>query len=118
MSTMPVELGRWAQRTRSDTTEQSDTERRLRIVSLALRAIFIVTLVIVIMHVSMPEISTIWNAYGSPSDLVRIALGLGASIWIGRQLFVVPKDAHAYRTWLYLGLAAVPFTLICLVGIW
>ena len=118
MSTMPVEVGRRAQGWRSDATEGPEIQKSLRIASLALRAIFIVLLVVVIMHVSMPEISTIWTAYQSPSDLVRIALGLGASIWIGRQLFLVPKDAHAYRTWLYLGLAAVPFTMIIIAGIW
>jgi hypothetical protein len=34
------------------------------------------------------------------------------------QLFILPKDAQAYRTWLYLGLAAVPFALILVVAAW
>jgi len=113
-----VEVSRWAQRWSFDVIERPGTQKWLRTASLALRAIFIVSLVTIIVRVSMPEISTIWTAYDSPSDLVRIALGLGASIWIGRQLFVMPKDIHAHRTWLYLGLALVPFTLICIAGIW
>jgi hypothetical protein len=45
-------------------------------------------------------------------------LGIGVCIWLAVQLFHGPNDAHGYRTWLYLGLAAVPFTLICLVAVW
>jgi hypothetical protein len=34
------------------------------------------------------------------------------------QLFQVPHDAGSSRTWFYLGLAAVPFTLIVLFIAW
>jgi hypothetical protein len=30
----------------------------------------------------------------------------------------LPHDAAGYRTWLYLGLFAVPFALICLFALW
>jgi len=39
-------------------------------------------------------------------------------LWIAAQLFAVPKDAQAHRTWLYLGLSAVPFALICALAVW
>jgi hypothetical protein len=38
--------------------------------------------------------------------------------WIFYHLFVPPKDPEAYRTWLVLGLAAVPFALICVIAVW
>jgi hypothetical protein len=34
------------------------------------------------------------------------------------QLFAAPPDTQRHRTWLYLGLAAVPFALICLIAVW
>ena len=52
------------------------------------------------------------------SDLVRLLLGVGVCIWLVVQLFYGPRDAHGYRTWLYLGLVAVPFTIILLVAVW
>jgi hypothetical protein len=72
-----------------------------------------------VFRVSQPQSETFWSAYETPGDLVRLWLGIGACIWLGWQLFEGgPKDAHGYRTWLYLGLTLVPFSLICLFAIW
>jgi hypothetical protein len=89
-----------------------------RVAGMVLRTAFIVSMLVVIVHVSMPQTATIWTSYNTPGDLIRLALGLAVAVWLAAQLFIVPKDAHAYRTWLFLGLAAVPFALICIVGIW
>ena len=120
MSWMPVEADQWERRRHpaDATAPNSRITRRQRKFGVILRTIFIACLVVVILHVSMPQSTTIWTAYETPGDLIRLALGLAVSIWIGIQLFVVPKDPGAYRTWLYLGLAAVPFVVICIVGIW
>jgi hypothetical protein len=96
----------------------SDTARRLRMASIAMRAVLILVLAIVCLRVSLPQSETIWTVYDSPADLVRLLLGLAACGWIAAQLFSMPKDMEAHRIWLYLGLAAVPFILICIVGIW
>jgi hypothetical protein len=45
-------------------------------------------------------------------------LGLATCLWILLQSFQLPQDAEAHRTWICLGLVAVPFALICLVAIW
>lgn len=90
----------------------------LRVVSMALRLAFIAVLLAVTVHVSMPQNETIWTVYDTPGDLIRLALGLAVCLWIASQLFATPEDAHSHRTWLYLGLAAVPFVLICMVAIW
>jgi hypothetical protein len=75
-------------------------------------------LLIAIARVSLPQSSTIWTIYDNPGDLARLALGIGACVWISVQLFIAPKDPHSYGAWFYIGLAAVPFALICVAGIW
>jgi hypothetical protein len=74
--------------------------------------------VVVTVIVSRPQSETIWSAYETPGDLVRMALGLVVCLWLLRHLFMLPKDAEGYRTWLYLGLAAVPFALILAFAVW
>ena len=90
----------------------------LRIAATLLRTIFIILLQAVTLRVSAPQSETIWSAYETPSDLIRMLLGLSVFLWFAVQLFRGPHDADGYRTWLYLGLAAVPFALICLIAVW
>lgn len=119
MSLSPVGANQWEQRySARPKVPGSKISPRQRLLGVILRTIFIACLIVVIFHVSMPQSSTIWTAYEAPGDLIRLALGLAVGIWIGFQLFIVPKDPGAYRTWLYLGLAAVPFVVICILGIW
>lgn len=117
MSWMPIE---WARRVHHPEAKLAPSEipARLRIAGNAVRAVFIVCLLAITLRVSMPQNETIWTAYDTPGDLVRMALGFVVCVWIVIQLFRVPKDAHGYRTWLYFGLAAVPFSLICLFAVW
>ena len=90
----------------------------LRVAGTTLRAIFIMCLLLITVRVSMPQNETIWTAYDTPGDLVRLVLGLAVCIWIGVQLFWMPDDEHSHRTWLQFGAVAIPFALICLVFIW
>src|SRR5690349_1544971 len=60
----------------------------LRIVGATLRTIFILAILVIIIKVSLPQSETIWTAYDTPGDLVRMALGLGVGIWIAVQLFI------------------------------
>jgi hypothetical protein len=90
----------------------------LRIAAVLLRTVFVCALVVLTLRVSMPQNETIWTAYDTLGDLVRLLLGVIVCIWLVVQLFYGPRDAHGYRTWLYLGLVAVPFTLILLVAVW
>jgi hypothetical protein len=96
----------------------SDGSTGLRIAATVLRAAFILILLVLTVRVSMPQNETIWTAYDTPADLVRFLLGLAVCLWLGVQLFQGPSDASGYRTWLYLGLVAVPFALICLFAVW
>ena len=96
----------------------SDGSNVLRFAAIVLRASFILILLVLTLRVSMPQNETIWTAYDTPADLIRLLLGLAVCLWLGFQLFQGPKDASAYRTWLYLGLVAVPFGVICLFAVW
>lgn len=113
MSWMPIE---WARR--APPTGPERIPLALRMASGALRIAFIALLLILTVRISLPQSETIWTAYDTPGDLVRMALGLAVCVWIAIQFFAAPKDAQAYRTWLYLGLVAVPFAVICVIAIW
>ena len=102
MTGMPMnwahELGR-----PKDKPAVAEISPRLRFVGAMLRTIFILAILVIIVEVSLPQSETIWTAYDTPADLVRMALGLIVGVWIAVQLFIMPKDAQGYRTWLYLG---------------
>jgi hypothetical protein len=115
MTWMPIE---WARRDSDAAIQGSDLSPSLRIASNVLRALFIACLLAITLRVSMPQNETIWRAYDTPGDLFRIALGLAVCAWLVIQLFAAPPDTQRHRTWLYLGLAAVPFALICLIAVW
>ena len=108
----------WARHPPEAASSGAQIPRGLRIIGTLLRTVFIIALLAVTICVALPQNETIWTAYETPGDLIRMALGLVVCIWIGVQLFVVPKDVQAYRTWLYLGLTAVPFALICVLALW
>jgi hypothetical protein len=90
----------------------------VRIVGLTLRAIFLGTLVVLAVRVSAPQSETVWSAYETPGDLIRLLLGLAVAIGILIQLFRPPKDAHAYRTWAYLGIVLAPLAVVVAVAAW
>jgi len=91
---------------------------RLRIAAIVLRSIFVCTLLAVTVRVSMPQNETIWTAFDSFGDAIRLVLGVVVCIWIIAHLFMLPKDAEGYRTWIYLGVALVPLALACAVAVW
>jgi hypothetical protein len=95
-----------------------EPEPRLRITAILLRTVFIGLLIAVTLRVAMPQNETIWTVDDTPADLVRVMLGVIVCVFLAAQLFYGPKDAHAYRTWLYLGLAVIPITIVLLVVGW
>lgn len=95
-----------------------DVSPGLKLAGAIVRVAFMCILLAVILRVASPQSETIWSAYETPNDLARMALGLAAGIWILVHLFMPPKDASAYRTWLYLGIVLLPFAIICAIVIW
>jgi hypothetical protein len=118
MTDVPIELAGQAPTPERSKAPEPDTMSTLRVVGSVLRLVFIACLVAITVRVAMPQNETIWTAYDSPGDLVRLILGLAVCSWIGVQLFWWPTDAKSHQTWLYFGLAAVPFAVICLIAVW
>lgn len=96
----------------------TDLSPALRVLGTALRAAFIICLLVVTVRVSMPQNETIWTAYDTPADLVRLVLGFAVCLWLAIQLFRPTRDAHSYRMWTYFGVIGVPFAIICLIATW
>lgn len=111
----------WAQWERGDgRPEQARLAipRSLWIASIVLRTSFIVALLTLVGHASMPQTQPIWTIYDGVPDLIRLVAGAAAFVWTALQLFALPRDAQAYRTWFYLGLAGTPFLIVCIIGTW
>jgi hypothetical protein len=84
----------------------------------AVRSIFLLVLTVLTLRVASPQTETIWSLLETPGDLIRVALGLAVCAWLVVNLFILPKDAGAYRTWMYLGLALLPLTILCAYVVW
>jgi hypothetical protein len=117
---IPLDAENWTHRRSFGDAKETSAEpnARLRLASFILRTIFIVSLIVVIARVSMPQSETLWTIFDTPGDVVRLLLGMAACAWVAFQLFTMPSDLHAHRTWLRLGVVAVPFVVICILAIW
>jgi hypothetical protein len=82
------------------------------------RSLFLIVLTVVIARVASPQSETIWSVFETPGDFIRVALGFAVCTWFVVNLFMLPKDPGAYRTWVYLGLTVLPLSLLCAVVIW
>src|SRR5262249_41593293 len=96
----------------------SDIPAWQQFAGLALRSVFLIALMALTFRVALPQSETISTAYDTPSDLVRLMLGLAVCAWLLFQLFRMPRDPGGFRNWFYIGMAAIPFALICLYYTW
>jgi hypothetical protein len=85
---------------------------------MAVRTIFLVVLTVLTARVASPQSETIRSVFETPGDLIRVALGFAVCVWFVANLFILPKDPGAYRTWLYLGVAVLPLSLLCAIVVW
>jgi hypothetical protein len=83
-----------------------------------LRTLFIIVLTVITARVASPQNETIWSIFETPGDFIRVVLGMIVCAWFAIQVFMLPKDAAAYRVWIYLGLALLPLSVLCAVVIW
>src|SRR5262245_12656200 len=90
----------------------------LKIGAIALRSLFLLALIAIVAHVSLPQRENIWTIFDTPEDVVRLTVGLLAIGWVAYHLFVLPQDGEGYRTWAYLGLVLVPPTIAVLWFLW
>jgi hypothetical protein len=82
------------------------------------RTLFIGILIIITARVASPQLEHISTLYETPSDLVRVGLGFAVCVWLAINLFILPKDPGAYRTWAQLGLVLLPLAVLCAVVVW
>lgn len=82
------------------------------------RTLFIGILIIITARVASPQLEHFSSLYETPSDLVRVVLGLGVCVWLAIHLFVLPQDTEGYRTWAQLGLILVPLAILCAFVVW
>ncbi len=80
----------------------------LRILAIVLRALFLGALAAITVRLSRPQSETIWSVYETPGDLIRLMLGVAVCLWIVLDLFMLPRTAEGYRSWVYLGLVVAP----------
>jgi hypothetical protein len=103
-----------------DRVRESDPQpsRSVWFAGVAVRTLFLIVLTILTARVASPQIERLSSIYETPGDLVRVLMGVGVCSWFIVNLFILPKDAGAYRTWMYLGLAVIPLSVLCAVVVW
>ena len=89
----------------------------LRVLAIVLRALFMGAFAVVVARVSSPQSETIWSGPDTRrSD--QACSGICGVLWLVIHLFMLPKDAEGYRTWVYLGLVVAPLALAVAIAIW
>jgi hypothetical protein len=103
-----------------NTARKSDPKPSVRvwIGGVAFRTLFLIVLTVITARVASPQMEHISSLYETPGDLIRVLIGFGVCGWFIVNLFILPKDAGAYRTWMYLGLAVLPLSLLCAFVVW
>jgi hypothetical protein len=84
----------------------------------AVRTLFLIVLTILTARVASPQMERLSSLYETPGDLIRVVMGLGVCSWFIVNLFILPKDSGAYRTWMYLGIAILPLSVLCAFVVW
>jgi len=84
----------------------------------AVRTIFLIVLVVLTARVASPQMERLSSLYETPGDLIRVLMGVGVCSWFIVNVFRLPKDSGAYRTWMYLGLALLPLSVLCAFVVW
>jgi hypothetical protein len=104
----------------ANTARKSDPKPPLHvwIGGVTVRTIFLIVLTILTARVASPQMERLMSLYETPGDLVRVLMGLCVCSWFIVNLFILPKDAGAYRTWMYLGFALLPLSVLCAFVVW
>src|SRR5579863_2137480 len=108
------------QANQANKADKSDPKpsRSVWFAGVAVRTLFLIVLIVLTARVASPQIERLSSIYETPGDLVRVLMGVGVCAWFVVNVFKLPKDAGAYRTWMYMGLALLPLALLCAVVVW
>jgi hypothetical protein len=84
----------------------------------AARTIFLLVLIVLTARVASPQMERLSSIYETPGDLVRVLMGVAVCGWFVVNVFRLPKDGGAYRTWMYMGIALLPLAALCAYVVW
>jgi hypothetical protein len=91
---------------------------RLKTAGIISRSLLLILLLLLAARVSAPQhLGSTWHDIPR-GDFIRGLLGVGFCVWMLVELFILPKDPAAYRTWVYLGLTLLPLGVVCLIVVW
>jgi hypothetical protein len=90
----------------------------MRFFGLILRTLFLIVVVAMTARVAAPQNETLWSAYDTPTDLLRIIVGAIGCGFVVVQIFRYSRNPADMRRWVPIGLAVLPLTLLCAVVIW
>lgn len=96
----------------------ANVSRTVWFAGLAVRTIFIAILIVITARVASPQMERFPTLLDTPADVVRVALGAAVCLWLIVHIFILPKDPGGYRTWLFIGVALLPLSVLCAVLIW
>ena len=82
------------------------------------RTVFLLVLIVLTARVASPQMERLSTIYETPGDLVRVLLGVAVCAWFIVNVFRLPKDGGAYRTWMYMGFALLPLAALCAYVVW
>lgn len=84
----------------------------------AVRTIFLIVLIVLTARVASPQMERLSTIYETPGDLIRVLMGVAVCAWFIVNVFKLPKDGGAYRTWMYMGFALLPLAALCAYVVW
>ena len=84
----------------------------------SVRTIFLLVLIVLTARVASPQMERLETLYETPGDLIRVLMGVAVCAWFIVNVFKLPKDAGAYRTWMYMGVALLPLAALCAYVVW
>ena len=90
----------------------------VRLGGIAVRTLFLIILAVLTARVASPQVESFRSLFDTPDDVIRVVLGFLLCAWFIVNLFIPPRDAEAYRTWMYLGPAILPLLLLCAFVTW
>jgi hypothetical protein len=115
---MRTETNLQANQPDGESSPESPPTRSVFIAGTAVRTLFLIVLTVITARVASPQMEHLTSIYETPGDLVRVLMGVGICSWFIVNLFRLPKDPGAYRTWMQIGIAILPLSLLCAYVIW
>lgn len=103
---------------RRKTEETTKPPSHVWVGGVVVRTIFLLVLIVLTARVASPQMERLSTIYETPGDLIRVLMGVAVCAWFIVNVFKLPKDGGAYRTWMYMGIALLPLAALCAYVVW